>query len=129
MVDERESPSAGWREVYREMDADTRIEEATARCPDCGRTSENVARDVYDCEEHGLFRASAAGGDASDAAAAASDASEPSSAGESSESAQSTADDAPPNVEKRNASNDDENDPPEADDEATRRARWSAGPV
>jgi hypothetical protein len=123
MVDERESPSAGWRGVYREMDADTGIEEATAPCPDCGRTSENVARDVYDCEEHGLFRASTAGDGASDAAAAASDASE--SAG----SAHSTANDAPTNAEKRDAPSADESDPLEMDDETTHRARWSAGPV
>lgn len=56
MPDERESPSGGWREVYREMNVSTDVEEATARCPDCGRTSQNVARDVYDCEDHGLFR-------------------------------------------------------------------------
>jgi hypothetical protein len=59
MVDERESPSAGWREVYREMEADPSAEEATHPCPDCGRTCENVFRDVYECEEHGVFRASA----------------------------------------------------------------------
>lgn len=58
MVDDRESPSAGWREVYREMDADTRIEDPTAPCPDCGQACQHVARDVYDCAEHGLFRAS-----------------------------------------------------------------------
>ncbi|WP_132059034.1 hypothetical protein [Halorussus amylolyticus] len=56
MPDERESPSAGWRETYREMGADTSAEEATARCPDCGRACRNVTRDVYDCGEHGLFR-------------------------------------------------------------------------
>ncbi|WP_276299408.1 hypothetical protein [Halorussus lipolyticus] len=59
MVDERESPSAGWREVYHEMDADTRIEDPTVPCPDCGRACQHIARDVYDCAEHGLFRASA----------------------------------------------------------------------
>lgn len=59
MVDERESPSAGWREIYDAMEADPYVEEATHRCPDCGRTCENVLRDVYECEEHGVFRASA----------------------------------------------------------------------
>ncbi|NHN60811.1 MULTISPECIES: hypothetical protein [Halorussus] len=66
MVDDRESPSAGWREVYREMDAATDVEEPTARCLDCGRPCEHVAREVYDCEEHGLFRASGAGGRSAD---------------------------------------------------------------
>jgi hypothetical protein len=66
MVDERESPSAEWREVYREMEADPSAEEATRPCPDCGHTCENVLRDVYECEEHGVFRASA---DAEDDAA------------------------------------------------------------
>jgi hypothetical protein len=56
MPDERESPSAGWREVSREMGVDTDIEEATARCPDCERTCPNVAGDAYDCAAHGLFR-------------------------------------------------------------------------
>jgi len=56
MPDERDSPSAGWREVYRELDVDTGIEDATARCPDCGRTCSNVAGDAYDCAVHGLFR-------------------------------------------------------------------------
>ncbi|MFC4448583.1 hypothetical protein [Halorussus aquaticus] len=59
MPDERESPSAGWREVYHEMEASADVEDATHPCPDCGRTAENVARDVYDCEKHGLFRADA----------------------------------------------------------------------
>lgn len=63
MVDERESPSAGWREVYDEMEADPEIEEATYPCPDCGQQCENVIRDVYGCEEHGVFRASASDGD------------------------------------------------------------------
>jgi hypothetical protein len=62
MVDERESPSAGWREVYDEMEADPDVEEATHRCPDCGQQYENVIRDVYECEEHGAFRASACDG-------------------------------------------------------------------
>lgn len=56
MPDERESPSAGWQEVCREMGADTGVEEALARCPRCGRTCPNVAGDLYDCERHGLFR-------------------------------------------------------------------------
>ena len=63
MVDERESPSAGWREVYDEMEADPDVEAATHRCPDCGQQCENVLRDVYECEEHGVFRASASGGE------------------------------------------------------------------
>ena len=63
MVDERESPSAGWCEVYDEMEADPDVEEATHRCPDCGQQCENVLRDVYECEEHGVFRASASGGE------------------------------------------------------------------
>ncbi len=61
MVDERESPSAGWREVYREMDADPSAEEPTYPCPDCGRSCRNLVRDVYECDEHGVFRASASG--------------------------------------------------------------------
>lgn len=63
MVDERESPSAGWHEVYDEMGADPDVEEATHRCPDCGQQCENVLRDVYECDEHGIFRASASDGD------------------------------------------------------------------
>ena len=76
MVDERESPSAGWREVYDEMAADPNVEEATRPCPDCGRHCENVLRDVYECEDHGVFRASASddGGEESDAEADARDA-------------------------------------------------------
>ncbi|NEU58446.1 hypothetical protein [Halorussus sp. MSC15.2] len=65
MPDERQSPSAGWREVYHEMEATADVEDATHPCPDCGRTAENVARDVYDCEEHGLFRAYARDGERS----------------------------------------------------------------
>lgn len=65
MPDERESPSGGWREVYDEMDAETRIEDATHRCPTCGHDCSNVVRNVYDCAEHGLFRVS---GDAEDPA-------------------------------------------------------------
>ncbi|WP_134668461.1 hypothetical protein [Halorussus marinus] len=56
MPDERESPSAGWRGVCREMAVDTGIEAATARCPDCDRPCPNVAGDAYDCVAHGLFR-------------------------------------------------------------------------
>ncbi|WP_158058399.1 hypothetical protein [Halorussus halophilus] len=59
MPDERESPSGGWHEVYDEMAAETRIEDATRRCPTCGRDCDNVVRDVYDCAEHGLFRPTA----------------------------------------------------------------------
>ena len=66
MPDERESPSAGWLEVCREMDAATDVEEATRRCPDCGRTCRNVIRDVYECDEHGVFRASASDGEETD---------------------------------------------------------------
>jgi len=65
MGDDRESPSAGWREVYREMDADPSAEEPTHSCPDCGRTCRNLLRDVYECDEHGVFRASARGSDES----------------------------------------------------------------
>ncbi|UPW01940.1 hypothetical protein M0R88_07540 [Halorussus gelatinilyticus] len=67
MVDERASPSAGWREVYHEMDADPNVEAATRSCPDCGQTCENVLREVYECEEHGVFRASADGSESADA--------------------------------------------------------------
>jgi hypothetical protein len=66
MVEERESPSAGWREVYREMDADTNAEESTVPCPDCGRTCPHAVRNVYECDEHGVFRASASGGESAD---------------------------------------------------------------
>jgi len=59
MPGERESPSAGWRDVYREMDVDTGVEEATARCPDCERTCPNVGGDAYDCAVHGLYILSA----------------------------------------------------------------------
>ncbi|UPV75857.1 hypothetical protein M0R89_07290 [Halorussus limi] len=103
MVDERESPSAGWREVYREMDADTGIEEATRSCPECARTCENVARDVYDCEEHGLFRASAED-DASETSASDSDRNDPASGGRDSRDADDS-------------------------EETTTRTKWSAGPV
>ncbi|WP_137286583.1 hypothetical protein [Halorussus salinisoli] len=57
MVDERESPSGGWREVYHEMEVPTDVEEPTHPCPDCGRSCTNVLRDVYECEDHGVFRA------------------------------------------------------------------------
>ena len=102
MVDERESPSAGWREVYHELEADAGIEEATHPCPDCGRACANVARDVYDCEEHDLFRAFAADETVSRTAESEPDGSDPS-----------------------------ESDSPDADDpdETTNRAQWSAGPV
>ena len=60
MPDERESPSGGWREVYREMDADPNAEEAVAPCPDCGAECSNLIADVYECPDHGVFRAPAA---------------------------------------------------------------------
>ncbi|MFC4551938.1 MULTISPECIES: hypothetical protein [Halorussus] len=60
MPDERKSPSGGWREVYREMDADPNAEEAVAPCPDCGRACESLVADAYECPEHGIFRWSAA---------------------------------------------------------------------
>ncbi|USZ66966.1 hypothetical protein NGM10_09500 [Halorussus salilacus] len=66
MPRERESPSAGWREVYRELDAATDAEEATRACPYCGRTCENVLRDLYDCDEHGVFRPSTEGRDSAE---------------------------------------------------------------
>ena len=65
MVDERRSPSAGWRTVYHEMATDPNVEEATHPCPDCGRHCENVLHDVYECADHGVFRASASDGDSS----------------------------------------------------------------
>lgn len=52
--------------MCREMDAATDVEEATRRCPDCGRTCRNVLRDVYECDEHGLFRPGEGGADAPD---------------------------------------------------------------
>ena len=73
MVEERGSPSAGWREVYREMDADTNAEESTVPCPDCGRTCRHVVRNVHECDEHGVFRASASGGEGADDEAASAD--------------------------------------------------------
>ena len=39
MVDERESPSTGWQEVYEEMgvdEPDDENDEELTRCPDCG---------------------------------------------------------------------------------------------
>ncbi|PSP57123.1 hypothetical protein BRC82_00800 [Halobacteriales archaeon QS_1_67_19] len=59
MVEDRRSPSAGWREVYSEMEADTDVEAPTARCPDCGRRCRNLLRDVYECPDHGVFRPTA----------------------------------------------------------------------
>lgn len=59
MPDDRESPSGGWRTVYAELGADPDVEEATHPCPDCCRTCEHVLRDVYECTDHGVFRASA----------------------------------------------------------------------
>ena len=102
MVDERESPSAGWREVYHELEVDAGIEAATHPCPDCSRACETVARDVYDCEQHGLFRAFDGGDTASRTAGGETDGSDPS-----------------------------ESDSPDAHDpdETTNRAQWSAGPV
>ncbi|WP_115864629.1 hypothetical protein [Halorussus litoreus] len=69
MVDDRASPSAGWREVAREMGVSTDAEEPVRGCPTCGRESKNVLRDVYECEEHGVFRASAGAGEDSPAPA------------------------------------------------------------
>lgn len=102
MPDERESPSAGWREVYHEMEATTDAEDTTHLCPDCGRTCENVLRDVYECEEHGVFRAFA----------------------RDDESERSRAEER----ERRDA---DGNDAPDADDsdERRNRTRGSAGTV
>jgi hypothetical protein len=64
MTDDRESPSGGWREVYREMEADADVEAPTRRCPDCGRTCETVLRDAYECPDNGVFRPSTDGGGA-----------------------------------------------------------------
>jgi hypothetical protein len=107
MVDERESPSAGWREVYHEMEADAGIEEATHRCPDCGRTCENVARDVYDCGKHGLFRAFDDG----------------------ETSPQTAESDGSGRDENEPASGELRSPDAEDPDETANRARWSAGPV
>ena len=59
MVEDRASPSAGWREVYDEMGVDADAEESTRDCPDCGRRCDGVLGDVYECPDHGVFRASA----------------------------------------------------------------------
>ena len=56
MVDDRSSPSAGWREVYAEMEVSTSIEDDEAACPDCGDRSPRIFRGVYHCERHGYWR-------------------------------------------------------------------------
>ena len=112
MPDERESPSAGWREVYREMGAATDAEDATRPCPDCGRTCGNVLRDAYECPDHGLFRASGARSTASRAG------------GNERDGGESGAD-----AEKGGRSDAGETEGPVADesDERERRTRGSAG--
>lgn len=65
MVDDRSSPSAGWRAVHHAMAADPDVEEPVRACPDCGRRCEHVLRDAYECAEHGVFRATDAAGDGS----------------------------------------------------------------
>lgn len=59
MVDDRSSPSAGWREVYAEMEVDTSIEDDEEPCPDCGRRSPQVFHAIYRCERHGYWNATA----------------------------------------------------------------------
>lgn len=58
MVDDRASPSTGWRDVYDEMGVDPRAAEPASDCPDCGRRCDGVLGDVYECPDHGVFRAS-----------------------------------------------------------------------
>ncbi|WP_276280272.1 hypothetical protein [Halorussus caseinilyticus] len=113
MPDERESPSAGWREVYREMEAATNAEDATRPCPDCGRTCRNVLRDVYECPDHGVFRASGARSDASRAGGSERDGGE-SGRSDAEEGGRS-------NAEEGGGSN------AEEDDDRERRTRGSAG--
>jgi len=67
VVDDRASPSAGWQEVYDAMAADADIEDPTRACPDCGRRSKHLLRDVSEGEAHGGFRASATGRDTGNA--------------------------------------------------------------
>lgn len=55
MPDERSSPSGGWRSVYDAMETDTSVEPSERSCPDCGRPSEHLFRDVYHCDEHGYW--------------------------------------------------------------------------
>ena len=60
MPSERSSPSAGWRETYAAMDADTAAEE-THPCPECGRESSELHPGVYVCDVHDVWtRATAA---------------------------------------------------------------------
>ncbi|MFC7155097.1 hypothetical protein ACFQPA_06460 [Halomarina halobia] len=56
MPDERSSPSAGWREVYRAMDAPEPTDEDRRDCPDCGDDSPRVRGDTYWCPKHGTWR-------------------------------------------------------------------------
>lgn len=57
MTDERSSPSAGWRTVYREMGVSTDVEADALECPDCGRDAPRVGRAVFWCPDHGRFDA------------------------------------------------------------------------
>lgn len=52
MPDDRESPSAGWEEVYEAMHVATDVEEA-ASCPDCGEAAVRIDEDRLFCADHG----------------------------------------------------------------------------
>jgi len=58
VVEDRDSPSGGWREVYDEMAVDQWAEGPPSDCPDCGRRCDGLLADVYECPDHGVFRAS-----------------------------------------------------------------------
>jgi hypothetical protein len=50
--DERDSPSAGWEEVYEAMGVSTDVEEA-APCPDCREEAIRIDDDRLFCTDHG----------------------------------------------------------------------------
>lgn len=54
MPGERESPSAGWEEVYAAMHVSTEVEEL-APCPDCGEETIRIDEERLFCTDHGTF--------------------------------------------------------------------------
>ncbi|WP_135827502.1 hypothetical protein [Halorussus halobius] len=59
MVDDRTSPSAGWRAVYAELGVDPDVEGQPRACPDCGRECDGPLGGAYECPVHGVVAASA----------------------------------------------------------------------
>lgn len=59
MPDDRDSPSAGWREVYEAMSVDPDVEPDDRPCPECGESGDRVLDAIYVCGDHGAWRAEA----------------------------------------------------------------------